>query len=435
MSSNGGTAYAAARLFDGERFLEDHAVWVEDDAVRDVVPVASLPPGLPVRQQPGCTIIPGLIDSHVHFMLWQGPLYLAYGVTTVRDTGNDLQWILERRREWPGQLWPRILCLGPLLDGPVANHPVVARCVTDLDSAVEAVRQTVAAGVDGIKLYVGVAPEWIPGMVRESHAGGRRISMHCSAHGVLVAGRAGVDEFYHHDGILDDVWPQRPPGWLHLWGDPDFAGTWDRQQRVADEIAGLGMTATPTLAYWDSQYRMRDGVGPSAEERAFVPPELARWASARPDPDGAQTWGRALAAAQKFTGLLVERQVPMTAGSDVPCGGIMPGSSLWRELALLVQSGMSPEQALRAATADAADVLERPELGRLGKGRAADLVLVRGDLARQIPERPEIVLTVRGGAQLEPAALLRAAAASRSTMRDDPWGSQFEQHWQSSQSS
>ena len=430
MNPDRGTAYAAERLFDGERFFESHAVWVEDSTVVDVLPTASLPPSVPIHQYPDCTLIPGLIDSHVHFMRWQGPLYLAYGVTTVRDTGNDLEWILECRRQWQMHLWPRIFSLGPLLDGAVPNHPVVARSVSNLDSAAEAVRQTVAAGVDGIKLYVGLAPEWIRAMVRESHAGGLPVSMHCSAHGVLMAGRAGLDEFYHHDGILADIWPDHPGGWLGVWGDPGFPATWDRQQQVADEIAAMGMAATPTLAYWDSQWRMRAGGGPSAPERELVPPELARWASARPDPVEAETWQRALAAAQAFTGLLLEREVPVTAGSDVPCGGITAGLSLWRELALLAASGMSNETALRAGTSVAADVLRRPELGRLGRGRAADLALVRGDLAMQIPAHPEIVLTVRDGTHQEREKLLQAAAAVRSTVETDPWGRQFRQHWQ-----
>ena len=98
-------AVAADRLFDGERFLEDHAVRRREDAC-EVVPATSLPPDLPVHREPDSTIIPGLIDTHVHFMRWQGPLYLLHGVTSIRDTGNDLRWILDRRREWASFPWP-----------------------------------------------------------------------------------------------------------------------------------------------------------------------------------------------------------------------------------------------------------------------------------------------------------------------------------------
>ncbi|HIM55071.1 MAG TPA: hypothetical protein EYM39_00050 [Candidatus Latescibacteria bacterium] len=418
-------AYSAPRVFDGERILEDYAVIVEHSMVTDVVPSLDLPPDFPVHRS-DCTIIPGLIDTHVHFMRWQGAVFLAYGVTTIRDTGNDLRWILQRRKEWPKQLWPRILCMGPLLDGPSPNHPVVARRITDLASATTAVRETVAAGVDGIKLYVGVDPDWLSAMARESHEGGLKISMHCLANGVLVAGRSGIDEFYHLDGVLADVWPDHPSGWLEVWGDPDFARTWDRQLYVADAARDLGMTATPTLAYWESQWRLRTEIGASSEERRYMPPELAQWASAQRDPAAAVRWRRALDAAQRFVGLLLERGVPVLAGSDTPCGGILPGQSLWRELSLLVEAGMSPEGALRAATSGAADFLERPQLGRLRKGQCADVVFVRGDLSKQIPEHPEIALVIRGGDVYQPSELLATAKADM--WQADPWARQFELH-------
>ncbi len=264
-------------------------------------------------------------------------------------------------------------------------------------------------------------------MVRASHAAGLKISMHCLPHGVLVAARAGVDEFYHLDGILADVWPDRPPGWLYVWGDPGFEKTWDRQQQVADEIAELGTVSTPTLAYWDSQWRMRQGVGPYPEEDQYVPTDLFKWSSAEPDDELGAMWRRATENALRFQGLLNERKVPLLAGSDTPCGGILPGQSLWRELSLLVETGQSALEALRAATSAAADFLERPELGRLRKGCAADITIVRGDPTRYIPDRPKIERVVRDGVDYEPEALLRPP--DDSAWRDDPWGRQFAQHW------
>ena len=156
-------AYAADRIYDGDRVLADHAVVGEDQSICRVLPLAERPTDLPVDRHPGCTIIPGLIDTHMHFMRWQGPMFLAYGVTSVRDTGNDLEWILQCRDEWPRQTWPRILSLGPLIDGTPPGHSLVARAVTDIESAVAAVRETAAAGVDGIKLYARIRCDPIAG--------------------------------------------------------------------------------------------------------------------------------------------------------------------------------------------------------------------------------------------------------------------------------
>lgn len=422
-------AYSADRIFDGDRVLENHAVLIADKTITAVIARPELPADIPLQHHSNCTLIPGLIDTHMHFMRWQGPLFLAYGVTTVRDTGNDLAWILQCRDQWPQQPWPRILCLGPLLDGTPPGHALVARAIADIDSAVAAVTDTAAANVDGIKLYASIAAEWIAPMVAASHTAGLKVSMHCLPHGVLAAARAGVDEFYHLDGILADIWPEHPPGWLHVWGDPDFGKTWDRQQQLADQIAASKIVSTPTLAYWDSQWRIRTTTGPYPEERRYMPPDLFKWSAAEPDAALGATWQRAAAAALRFQGLLLEREVPVLAGSDTPCGGILPGQSLWRELALLVAAGLAPTAALHAATAAAADFFDRPELGRLQRGCVADLAIVGGDPTQQIPAQPELISVIRDGTCYSPEQLLQTAATVDPSWRDEPWAQQFAQHW------
>ena len=427
--ASGRFACTAARVFDGEHTLADHAVMVENGVVSAVVPQCSLPEGVPLWHEPDSTILPGLIDTHVHFMRWQGPLFLAHGVTTIRDVGNDLEWILARRSEWEEHLWPRILCVGPLLDGEKPGHTIVSRCCTDAADAVAAVRETAAAGVDGIKLYDRLKTEWLAGMVREGHAAGCKVSMHCSESGVLVAGRAGVDEFFHLDGILADIWPAHPAGWLNVWGTPELSHTWDRQRKVADAIRDLGMTATPTLAYWDSQWRIRTAEHLCSEQMRHVPSPIVESQGTQPaDPVASAQWLRALHAAEKFVGLLLERGVPLLAGSDVPCGAVPTGLSLWRELALLVEAGLSPTQALRAATSTAATFMGQSHLGRLRPGSTADMVVVRGNPMARIPETPAIAVVIRHGVVHRPDDLLVAAETAVSTLKDEPWGIQLALH-------
>ena len=424
--ANGIFAVSGARVFDGKRVLAGRAVLVEDGIVSGVMPRDSVPKGAMQYHEGDCTVLPGLIDIHMHFMRWQGPQFLAFGVTTVRDTGNELKWILDRRGEWEENRWPRILCLGPPLDGPVPTHEVVCRRCTDLADAVAAVQEITKKGADGVKLYVGLPPEWLPSMVEAGHAAGCKVSMHCSG-GVLGAARAGVDEFFHLYGILADVWPGHPPGSLEIWGRPEFARTLDRQRAVADCIRRSGITATPTLAYWDSQWRIRtaDSLGP--EDLRYTPSSMIKWQAVPPDPSASEQWRRALHAAQRFVGLLLERGVPVLAGSDVPCGLVPPGLSLWRELSLLAESGMSPQQALRAATSDAAAFLGRHELGRLSPGSAADMVLIRGNPLECIPSRPDIVMIIHNGVVYRQEDLL---AAVEQSLEDEPWAIQFKRHWE-----
>jgi len=422
------TAFVANRVFDGERVLAGQAVVVDGGRITEVVSPSSLPPDVPVVSEPGCTLMPGLIDIHMHFMRWMGPLFPAYGVTTVRDTGNPLGWVLPWRAEAPGRPWPRILCTGPLLDGPVPLHPHVSRACKDLDDAAAAVRETAAAGVDGIKLYNRLDADWLRPMVDEAHAAGLKVCIHCQHFGVLQAGEAGVEEFFHLDGLLADIRGDKPPGWLDYWGTPEFSQTADRQARVADEIAALGMAATPTLAYWDSQWRLRTPTHVYSEELQHVPTDLIRWQAPPPNRTLQARWREALAAAQRFIGLLLEREVTVLAGSDTPCGPIAPGASLWRELSLLVGAGMSPAAVLRAATAEAGRFLGHPELGRLAPGAIADMAFIRGNPLDAIPDPPDVALVVQSGLIRRPEDLL-VDAADAELDEGEPWAVQFREHW------
>lgn len=399
----------ADRVFDGECIHTGEALIVDGDTIAAIVPAHLVPPALPVLSAPGCTVLPGLMDLHVHFMRWQGPLFLAYGVTTIRDVGNQQDWILARRADCEKHLWPRIYAFGPVLDGPVPAHPSFSRACADLASARAAVVETAAAGTDGIKLYTGLHPEWLGAMVEAGHANGLHVSMHCGGEaGVLAAGAAGVDEFFHLDGLLADIWPDNPGGWLSTWGHPGLASTFDHQERIADRIRELGMIATPTLAFWDANRHPRSSGYPAPESIN---------AGTRA---GADTWRRALAAAQQFLGRLLDRGAPVLAGTDVPCALLKPGLSLWRELSLLVECGMSPIESLRAATSRAAACLGNERLGRIAPGCLADVVLVEGDPTRQIPDDPRIAAVVCAGRVLRAADLLLQARDELASNTPDP---------------
>lgn len=431
-TGKGPFAIAADRLFNGARVLLDHAAVIDGESVSAVMPVAALPPGLPLLREPDTTIIPGLIDTHIHLMDWQSPQFLAHGVTAVRDVGNDLDWILERRRRSTLAFdMPRVRTLGPLLDGPKPHHPHVSWPCGDEAAVTGAIARLAAAGVDGIKLYAAFPTGLLPVAVRAAHDVGLKVSKHCLGDGVLVAARAGVDEFFHLDGVLADIWPGHRPGWLEVWGDEGLAGTLDAQRRVADEIARLGAVSTPTLAYWDSQWRIRTPGRTDGEDSPGVPQEMIDWQGTAPrSQPGADHWRRALAAAQGFQRLLLDRGVRTLAGTDVPCGAIPAGLSLWREMELLVESGMSPLQALVAATRDAADFMEEPTLGRLAPSAAADLAVVCGDPTAAIPQCPRVTLVLRAGRLLRPAEQLDKQRATNLAAAGDPWAAQFAWHVQ-----
>jgi imidazolonepropionase-like amidohydrolase len=422
-------AWAAERVFDGTGVLRDHAVVVRGGLVVAVLPRPSLTAGMQVFSERGTTLIPGLIDTHVHFMRWEAPLFLAYGVTTIRDTGNEPAWILERRDRAAEEGSPGILCQGAIIDGPEPGHRVVSRRCATMEQAVAAVREMARAGTDGVKLYHNLERDWLAAVADEAHSFGLKASMHCLQTGVLAAAEAGVDEFFHLDGVLTDVWPDHPPGWLDSWGLPGWAGTEAMQDREADGIAARGMTATPTLVYWESQRVIRTTAEMPSAASAVLPARMLEWQASEPaDAPSAERWRRALEAAQGFLRTLLQRGVPVLAGTDVPFGALIPGRSLWRELQLITECGMSPVGALQAATSAAASFLGRPSLGRLAPGAAADFVVIRGDPTTGIPVEPDIVAVAHDGIVQTPRQLFDRAKREASSAEGDPWSDQFSIH-------
>lgn len=425
MSQDRVWACCGDRFFDGEQVRPGYAVIVRDGVIADIVPTGSLPAGMRTVSVPGGTILPGLMDTHVHFGRWQGPLYLAYGVTTVRDVGNDLAWILAQRAEAARQPWPRIVCTGPMLDGP-HPHWSTSRGCADEAAACRAVAETAAAGVDAIKFYPGLHTEWLPAMLAEVRKTGLPVMMHCSD--LVAACEAGVEETFHLDGLLPAIWPDHPGGWLELWGHSECPRDPVRLGAVADRIAATGSIVTPTLFYWDFARTFRRPE-PLPEESAEIPRQVLTWLRAfrghEVDLVAAQTWDRACRRAQEFVALLIERGVTVLPGTDVPFGVLPPGLSLWRELMLLVECGLSPLAALRAATAGAAARLRVGKRGRLLPGYAADMVVVAGDPTMTMTDRPQIEVVVKDGTIYRPDDLRRAAEGFVDTLTTEPWGINF----------
>lgn len=425
---DGRWACYGARLFDGEAVRDDMALIIDGARIAAVVPVGEVPPELPVVTAPGGTVLPGLLDVHVHFGAWQGPLYLAYGVTTVRDVGNYPAWILARQAEAQDHPWPYIACVGPILDGPNPSWGMCRPC-TDEASACRAVAETAALGVNGIKLYVGLASAWLPAMVAAARKADLPVMMHCFD--VPGALDAGVEEFFHLDGLLDALWPGRPHGWLGVWGHEDFPLESARLPHLADRIAAAGIITTPTLFFWDFSWTMRRVGHPEPAEAPYLPAQNLAWLQAVPgqhyDPAAAEVWGRACRNAHAFLALLIERNVPILTGTDEPWGLLLPGQSLWREMELLAACGMKTTDVLRAATANAAHRLRLPDRGRLRPGFAADFVLVAGDPTSSLTAHPDIVATVRAGRLYHPADLKTRSLDYARNLAHEPMGIEFQQ--------
>lgn len=399
---------------------EDQRVVVSGEQVVAVAPMAAPAPAADrVIDGRGRFLIPGLWDMHVHFLYDEAlteamaELFLAYGITSVRDTGGNLEELvaLRSRLEASDDPAPRVFFSGPLLDGEHVvydggdpGRPPLGTAVAAPAEAESAVAELVAAGADFIKIYELVTPEVFEALVAAARQRGLPIAAHVPL--TMTADQAGprVDSMEHLRNVelacaanwqaLLHARRQRIAGFDGDRGYPLRSRIHDDQRLPAiaaydearcDSVLGaLGQTTqVPTL-----RLNAFDLARPY--ERPDWPQALARlpaavtqrWATAV-EAHGAQAaeadttfaeWSLFLA------GRMHQAGVPLGAGTDTPITQAIPGYSLHTELALLVRSGLTPMQALEAATLAPARFFGlQGQMGSIAPGQAADLVLLDAD--------------------------------------------------------
>ena len=357
-----------------------------------------VPKGFTVIDASGRTVMPGLWDMHAHYEQAEwGPIYLASGVTTVRDCGNELEFIASARdANDRGGVGPRLLLAG-LVDGTDRMALGVARVDTEAQVK-EWVERYRRAGFRQIKIYSSVRPEMVPVVVREAHAAGLTVTGHIPDGMTIGQGiDAGMDMVNHISYAVDAV---QPKGKRFQPLDPDSPAA---RALIATMVAHRTVF-DDTLAIYESFVH-----GPAKPEEiepglAFVAPELRtplRSMFGTGLPLGGAvigSWARLVVAMQKAG-------VPVVAGTDQT----VPGFSLHRELELYVAAGMAPMDAIRAACAVPAKAmgLDR-EVGTLEAGRRADVLIVDGDPLKDIADTRRVWMTLSKGRIFRPAPLWRS---------------------------
>src|SRR5881396_1021017 len=446
MAASTALAVQGAVLIDGTGRppMQDATVVVEGERLTAVGPAATTPapPGAQTIDGRGKFLIPGLVDMHVHVYTrdkWHPELFLAAGVTTVLDLGGQLSDLTAYRGAVasgarPG---PRILFTGPMLEeGEVypgfagfCRHVDADRIETEVDALAD-------AGVDGIKLYVTTRPETARRACARAHARGLPVFMHQHATSGVEAALAGVDSVEHvnvfgqlapagfHLAEPAKLSPFEYGGWLWRWLDALDPRS-DAVRRLYDGLIEAGTALDPTLVL----YAARPGaIGDDVGDTSMDDPERTRLLPRLPAPvakDLVERWAErrraALDASERakhrmrrawdniltLVGGFQRAGGMVLAGTDCPNVAIVSGFSLHRELELLVRAGLSPMEAIMAATRRPAERLgKRDVFGTIAPGRAADLLLLAADPLADIRNIRRIERVMARGVVFEPGTLL-----------------------------
>jgi enamidase len=294
---------------------------------------------------------------------------LEHGVTTVRNLGDEHHWITDLRRQIEdGTLeGPRLFVSGPLFT-TAGGHPIV----------------TFGADPNSDLVRVPSTPEEARSMVHELAVGHDRVDLI-----KVVQDRGGPRQALEPippdilKAIVTEAHANRLPVVAH-WGT--FA---DLDELLAAEVDGLEhVDSRDLLDGWPedllSELVERDVpiTATLTVSEAALPPDVM--------PDVIATLQQRVREFRDAGGRIV-------VGSDAARPGVLLGSGLHRELELLVASGMTPREAMRAATVDAAQVLGTDHLGIIAAGRAADLLVIDGDPTSDVAVAREPLLVFRDG--------------------------------------
>ena len=403
-------AITHVRVFDGERAIPDATVLVDGERIAAVGRDLGVPAGAEVVDGRGQTLLPGLIDAHVHAYEDDALVQaLAFGVTTVLDMFAPPSIFALRDHPQPDRADLRssgILATAPQGHGTEYGVPVPT--LTRPDEAQAWVDARIAEGSDYIKIVYddGRAYRWpIPtlddptfqAVVDATHHRGKLAVVHV---GDYEHARRAIA--YGADGLVHLFRDQLPP-----------AG-------FAAEVARRHAFVTPTLSQSQLPY---DGPTQLAEDPAIAPFLLPRATRNLHSPRNLTLTAPPGMVATTI-GQLRDAGVTILCGTDAPNPGTAQGASMHDELALLVAAGLSPTAALHAATAAPAKTFGLTDRGRIAAGLRADLLLVRGDPTVDVRASRQITAIWHAGHRFDREAYRRdvevKVAAARASEQPVP---------------
>lgn len=405
---------------------------------------ARIPPGAQVIDARGKFLIPGLWDMHVHFTETERtfPMFVANGITGVRNMGGAAEDLFRWRAEVAsGKLvGPRLVACGPIVDGPnpAAHGPtVVVATVADARKTVTDLRQR---GADFIKVYDRLPRDAYFAIIAEGKRQGLPVVGHVPLSvTTLEASDAGQKSIEHLGNILEDsskiaaelrrlenapvpagdfsVFPRR----IAARGER-MLDTYD-DQRANEIFRRLVRNQTwqvPTLVTKQSQTFIDDFSRKGDDRLKYVPAAEQEWWSPQKNffaryrtPEYIVFKKKLFQKELELVGAMHRAGVPFMAGTDLSIAYVFAGFSLHDELALFVQAGFTPLEALQTATRNPALFLGKAgTLGTIERGKIADLVLLEANPLADIRNTRQINAVILNGRYLSKDELQRMLAGA-----------------------
>jgi imidazolonepropionase-like amidohydrolase len=416
-SKSGLLAVVGATLIDGtgREPIPDSAVVIDEGRILQAGPRArvKIPKSATVIDGHGKTLLPGLWDMHAHYeqVEW-GPIYLAAGVTTARDVGNELEFIAAVRdaiRDGRG-IGPQLLLAGIVDgDGPSAlgvervNTPEQARLWVD---------RYHEAGFQQMKIYSSVKLENLAAVAQEAHRLGMTVTGHVpNGVNAFQAVEAGMDQINHIQYVGDIMRKPLPKKAnrlqkLQALADADLNSP--EAQHAIEFLKQHGTVVDPTLALMEMLFT----VGEDRPVTSFEPgvekvaPELEEQLThGGPAAALLPLLRQVFAKYVQMVGALHRAGIPVVAGTDQA----VPGHSVRREIELYVQAGFTPMEAIQAATIVPARVMKvDKEVGTIEAGKRADMILTQANPLEDIRNIRTVEWVIAGGTLYDCAQLWRS---------------------------
>ncbi len=395
-------------------------VVLESGRIREIGAAPKVPAGAKVVDGSGKFLIPGLWDMHIHtfFGDWVPggrevtlPLFIANGVTGVRDMGSDLDLIFAARRDVARGtlLGPRMIVSGPMLDGPKTQFPSSIAIATPEDGR-RAVAMLAGRGVDFIKIQSHVPHDAYLAIAEECRKRKIVFAGHVpDAVRATEASNAGMKSFEHLIGVFEGSSTAEEAFLSGPKGPARFLETYDatKEGALIALLAKNGTWQCPTL-FWERGQWLVDAIDVTKDPDARYAPAYWRHKSWPTFTEGIlkDLDTDPLPVREKFVehelGIVKRLHaagVPFIAGTDTPAGvDVLPGFSLHQELERFVAAGFTPLEALQTATLNAAKFLGRSaDFGTVERGRIADLVLLDANPLDDIRNTRKIAAVIANG--------------------------------------